>query len=184
MAPSNSSDNSGHAARMAVFSQAMMTLVEQGMEAQQSRNGRELAIFEKDFDRVALLADALMEGNYRDTAARLAGIAESGVRAWIQAADSGDTRYAAVANLIRSAEALAEAECVSDVRKAGKDPRFWAASMTWLERKWPDRYGRRQEDTSTPRIVVQIGVKDGDVQVQLGASPVTSAGTEVGAANW
>jgi hypothetical protein len=45
--------------------------------------------------------------------------------------------------------------------------RFWTAGMTWAERKFPDRWGRRQEDAQTPRVVVQIGVKDSDVQVNL-----------------
>ncbi len=65
---------------------------------------------------------------------------------------------------------------VRNVRKASQLPQFWAAGMTVLERKFPDKWGRRPEDSSTPRIVVQIGVKDGDVQVQLG--PQTAVTTQ------
>jgi hypothetical protein len=54
--------------------------------------------------------------NYRDTAARLAGIAVSGVHAWLKAADERDARYEAVTNVIRSAEKIAEADSVTDVR--------------------------------------------------------------------
>ena len=56
-------------AHLAVFNEAMEELVREGLKAQRVRNGRELAIFEHDFDRIALLADALIAGNYRDTAA-------------------------------------------------------------------------------------------------------------------
>jgi len=59
----------------------MADLMACGRHAQQHRNGRELAIFEHDFDRIAIFIDALVDGNYRETAAQLAGIAESGVRA-------------------------------------------------------------------------------------------------------
>jgi hypothetical protein len=163
------------AAQTALISQCMANLVAEGLEAQKHRNGRELAIFERDFDKIAILVDALVDGNYRDTAARLAGIAESGVRAWLKAADDGNERYQAVATLIRAAEAVAESDSVRHVRSAGKDPRFWTAAATWLERKYPDKYGRRNEDTSAPRVIVQIGVRDSDVQIQLApAAPVAA----------
>jgi hypothetical protein len=157
----------GGAAQVALISQYMAALVAEGREAQQLRNGRELAIFEHDFDRIALFVDALLEGNYRQTAARLADVAESGIRAWMKAADDGDPRYRTVAALIRAAEAVAESDTVRYIRAAGKDPRFWAAGMTWLERKSPDRWGRRSEESTTPRVIVQIGVRDSDVQVRV-----------------
>jgi hypothetical protein len=158
------------AGQLAVFNEAMAELVRVGMEAQRTRNGRELAIFERDFERIALLADALMGGNYRDTAARLAGIAESGVRAWVRAADDGDLRYLPIATVIRSAEAIAEAEAVTYVRKASRDPRFWAAGMTWLERKYPDAWGRRESE-SGPKVQVIVGAGAAQVQVNVASTP-------------
>src|SRR5262245_13593366 len=125
----------GVATKTALISQCMARLVAEGIEAQKVRNGRELAIFERDFERIATLVDALVEGNYRDTAARLAGVAESGMRAWLKAADNGEERYQSIATVIRAAEAIAESESVGHVRTAGRDPKNWAAAMTWLERK-------------------------------------------------
>jgi hypothetical protein len=169
----------GHlpAAQLAVFNEAMATLVRTGMEAQHTRNGRELAIFERDFERVAILADALMGGNYRDTAARLAGIAESGVRAWVRAADEGDLRYLPIATVIRSAEAIAEAEAVSYVRRASRDPRFWAAGMTWLERKYPDAWGRRESE-SGPKVQVIVGAGTAQVQVNIATPSVAGSASD------
>jgi hypothetical protein len=143
----------GVAAQTALISQCMAQVVAAGLEAQQHRNGRELAIFERHFDRIAVLVDVLVDGNYRDTAARLAGIAESGVRSWLKLAEDGDPRYQAIGTLIRAAEAIAESESVGHVRTAGRDPRFWAAAATWLERKFPDKYGRRSPDQDEAKVI-------------------------------
>jgi hypothetical protein len=170
----------GGEAQRALISQCMTAVVEAGQQAQRERNGRELAIFEKDFAKIATLVDALLEGNYRETAAQLAGIAPSGIRAWLNAAENGDARFQAIATLVRAAEAIAEAECVSAVRKAGKDPRNWAAAMTWLERKFPEKFGRRSEDTSVPKLMV-VNVKESAVQVQLyvPAAPASTSAPEL-----
>jgi len=37
--------------------------------------------------------------------------------------------------------------------------------MTALERRHPERWARRQEGNDGPKVVVQIGVNDKDVQV-------------------
>ena len=97
----------------------------------------------------------------------MAGITNRAIQIWMQRADEGDTRYDAFANVVRAAEALAESNAVRNVRAAGKDARFWAAEMTWLERRYPDKWGRRQEDAGVPQVVVNIGVKESDVQIQL-----------------
>jgi hypothetical protein len=36
-----------------------------------------------------------------------------------------------------------------------------------LERKNPNRWGRRNDDAQVPRVVVQIGVRDSEVQVNV-----------------
>ena len=41
----------------------------------------------------------------------------------------------------------------------------------YLERKHPDRWGRRQEDSGTPIVVVQFGVKDSDVTFNVLRDP-------------
>jgi hypothetical protein len=162
--------------RMELVLEATTAVIAQSIEAKQTRNGRELTEFERDPEKFGRLVRALARGNYRETACRIAGIATSSVRNWMTAAETGDRRYQAVAHAIAVAEASAEDETIADVRAAGKDPRFWTAGMTWAERKFPDRWGRRQDDQTTPRVIVQIGVKDSDVQVNVGAAlPTPSA---------
>lgn len=76
----------------------------------------------------------------------------------------------AFVDAVEKAEAQAEADMVHNVRAASKLPQFWAAGMTIMERKNPDRWGRRQDDSSAPRVVVQIGAKDSDVKVLIQGS--------------
>lgn len=116
---------------------------------------------------VQKLLDAVSDGNYLETACKLAGFSKQTVYQWLKRAEQGQEPFTLFRDALENAEARAEALAVSRVRRAGEDPRFWAAEMTWLERRYPDRYGRRQEDNSAPRVIVQIGVQGSDVQVQL-----------------
>jgi hypothetical protein len=165
------------AAYVALLERYMTALVDAGLAAQETRNGRELAIFEREFEKIGALVAALLEGNYLDTACHQSDIAYSGVRAWLKYAEEGEERYVLVGKLIRAAESVAEAEAVQLVRSAGNDPRFWAAPATWLERKFPHKYGRRTEDASGPRIVVQVGGNASDVKVLVGPLGGTVSGS-------
>jgi hypothetical protein len=149
------------------LSEAFAAFHAHAVQAQSEYNGRELTLFESEPHRVAKLVDTLLEGNYRDTAATIAGITARALRMWMQKAEEGDRRYEAFAQLVRLAEAVSESASVRNVRAAGKDPRFWAAEMTYLERKYPDRWGRRADTDNSPRVVVQIGVKHSDVRVNV-----------------
>lgn len=72
---------------------------------------------------------------------------------------------------VEKLEAEAECDAIRNVRQAGKLPQFWAAEMTYLERKYPDRWGRRTDDQSVPKVVVQIGVQSADVKVLIASPP-------------
>ncbi len=113
----------------------------------------------------------LSEGNYIETAAKIAGISKQTVYNWLKRGQAGEEPYNLFVDAVEKAQAKAEAVDVANVRKAGKaGPQFWAASMTFLERRYPDRWGKRQEEAAGPRVVVQIGVQDSDVKVLI-ASP-------------
>lgn len=106
-------------------------------------------------------------GNYPEIAAELAGISLNTYRNWMKRGEDGEPPFDTFLLAVKQASARAEAVEVGKVRKAGNDPRFWAASMTYLERRHPDRWARRSEDSSSPKVVVQIGCKDSDVQVTI-----------------
>ena len=120
-------------------------------------------------DTVTAFLQAVDDGNYIETAADLAGITKKTIYEWLKRGDTGDEPYKSFRDAVKRAAARAEAAEVQKVRRAGEDPRFWAASMTYLERRHPDRWARRSEDSASPKVIVQIGVKDSDVQVQIHA---------------
>ena len=143
----------GAAEHAELLAAKMHALIEAGLATQETRNARELAIFERDFDKIGRLADLMAEGNYAETAARFAGISPASVRSWVAQAEKGDPRYALVAEIIQHGAAMAEAESLSHVRAAGRDPRYWAASMTFLERRYPGKWRRRTEENDAPRVL-------------------------------
>jgi hypothetical protein len=118
-----------------------------------------------------------VQGNYRDTAAKIVGISSRAIRMWMEKADAGQERFEAVAQVIQIAEGLAEASAVRNVMAAGKHPQFWASSMTYLERKHPEKWGRRQEDNSGPKVQVIIGADAVDVKVNV-VAPITHSPAE------
>lgn len=123
-------------------------------------------------DLVQAFLESVAEGNYIETAAEHAGLSKVTVYNWKKRGEDGEEPYAAFVNAMKRAEAHAEREAVKNVRRAGLDNRFWAAEMTFLERRHPERWARRSEGTDGPKVVVQIGVRDSDVQVSIqGQSP-------------
>ncbi len=124
-------------------------------------------------DLVQAFLESVAEGNYIECAAQEAGLSKVTVYNWIKRGEDGEEPFTAFVNALKRAEAQAEREAVKNVRRAGReDNRFWAAEMTYLERRHPDRWARRSEDSGAPRVVVQIGVRDSDVQVSIASSPV------------
>lgn len=118
-------------------------------------------------DTVQELLQAVEAGNYIETSAELAGIAKKTIYDWIKRGEAGETPYRAFSDALKRASARAEAKAVANVRRAGLDDRFWAAEMTYLERRHPERWARRQDGNDGPKVVVQIGVRDSDVQVNV-----------------
>lgn len=130
-----------------------------------------------DVPRIAKYLSKIAAGNYLETAAKLAGITKQVIYEWRVHADNpkheNRATYQAFVNAEKRAEAAGEDEQVQNTRNAAKDPRFWAAGMTLLERRFPDRWARRNEDSSAPKVLVQIGVRDSDVQVSIASHPVS-----------
>lgn len=95
------------------------------------------------------IVDALKAGNYAEVACRAAGIGESTYYQWIARgradAEAGrQTVYAEFAEAVKEADARAEQYAVAMVLKAM--PTNWQAAMTFLERRFPKRWRRRDGD--------------------------------------
>jgi hypothetical protein len=108
----------------------------------------------------------ISRGNYLETAARAAGFSKQSIYSWRRLAETGNPTAVAFVDALERAEAYAEVEAVDAVRRAGEaGPQYWAAAMTRLERRHPDKWGRRADDANTPKVIVQIGVADSDVRI-------------------
>lgn len=150
---------------LATESLALRVSAEQISQAVTPGNGRPTRLAEPE--TLQLLLAALTDGLSRENAAREAGIAPKTFFNWMKQADAGNEPAMAFLQAVEKAEASVERRCTRNVLKASESPQFWAAGMTYLERRWPDRWGRRQDDASTPKVIVQIGARDSDVQVQI-----------------
>jgi transposase len=108
------------------------------------RPGRPSKISPDRIDRIAL---AIRAGNYDTVAAAFAGIDPSTYRRWKARGeadrDAGrSSRYRELVEAIEQADAEAEAFALAQIRKAADST--WTAAAWFLERKWPDRWGRRE----------------------------------------
>lgn len=94
-------------------------------------------------ERIARLIDALRAGHTRETAATLAGIGRSTFNAWLAAAKepSADPELQAFSDAVKSAEIEAEDALLGIIRAATS--KHWQAAAWILERRSPDRWGRR-----------------------------------------
>lgn len=127
-----------------------------------------------DVYRIHKLLSLVADGNYLDPAVRAAGFARQTLYNWREQAKDGNLAAIALLDALEKAEATAEVEIVSDVRKAAKSSQFWAAGMTLISRRHRERWQDKTPDEGGPRVVVQIGVQAGEVQVSLGPSPAVS----------
>ncbi len=106
---------------------------------------------------------AIRAGNYAEAAARSAGIDPSTYYRWMERGESTkreDRPYREFREAIKKAEGEAEVHAVALVRKAMPDN--WQAAMTYLERRYPDRWRRREavELSGPDSEPVQIEVTD------------------------
>ncbi len=126
-----------------------------------------------DPDKIQRFLAYLSDGNYRDTACKASGLSTSTLHRLLHLAESGDEAASAFREAVERTEAQAESDIVRNVRNASKLPQFWAAGATHLERKYPEKWGKRTDDSAVPRVVVQVGGHASDVKVL-----VTSGGPE------
>ncbi len=95
----------------------------------------------------------ISRGNYTSVACKLCKIEESTFYDWINIAkkqmeqDTEEGLYITLYKSVKRAEAEAETLLVNTVREAAVDGKNWLAGMTFLERRHPDRWGRRDRQT-------------------------------------
>lgn len=135
-----------------------------------------------------LVMEALQAGNYMEASAAFAGVSKSVLYDWLKAGRAAkthrkQTRAADFLDAVEKAMAIAEVRGVELITRAGEGtpavlnaqgqvvtpgiPPQWQAMAWRLERKYPEKWGRRQRlDIATPderstgrplRVVVDLG---------------------------
>lgn len=99
-------------------------------------------------DRRDRIIRAVRAGNYREAAARAAGIAPSTLYAWLERGAAEETGpYYEFSEALQRAEAEAEVFAVATIRKAMPDD--WRAAVTYLERRYPSRWRKNSSTELT-----------------------------------
>src|SRR5215210_851556 len=108
--------------------------------------------------RKSAILRKMREGHYAKTAAETSGISEQTLYDWLKKGKDPEScpEHAAFLEAFRKAEATAEDKAIEAIRAAF--PHDWRAAMTYLERRHPGRWAKRQED---------VGVASGGGPVRI-----------------
>jgi transposase len=110
--------------------------------------------------RKSAILRKMREGHYAKTAAQTSGITEQTLYNWLKKGEDPEKypEHAAFLEAFRKAEATAEDKAIEAVRSAFTDD--WRAAMTYLERRHPERWAKRQnvDVTSDVQPIRQIVV--------------------------
>lgn len=124
------------------------------------------------------LADAIRAGNYYENACAVAGIDYATFRRWMVRGES-ETHgpFSQFCEAITRAEAEAEVHAVEIWRAAM--PNDWRAAQTFLERRYPQRWGRqtRLDITQEGRVQVNHTVDTQSANALLAALGYGPVGT-------
>jgi transposase len=91
------------------------------------------------------ITGAIAAGNYHETACALAGVSTSSFYRWMQQGEKARAGiYREFWEAVKKAEAVAEAKRVKIIADAAEEN--WQAAAWYLERRYPDRWGRRKHE--------------------------------------
>jgi len=107
------------------------------------------------------LAGYIAEGNYAITACALAGISQEAYYSWLRDASSENQNgnrelLNHLTESIQKAEAIAEEKMVSLIRNTAVEKKDGYLGMTFLERRHPERWGRKDRLQVDKRTTVEV----------------------------
>lgn len=120
--------------------------------------------------RCEFICENLRKGNYLSTTAKACGINSSTLSQWIRRGKKGEEPYATFYKRVEQAEAEGELRSmaiIDDVASTGN----WLASAWKLERKYPQRFGKKDR-------VELGGDEDIKIEIQSKKSPYKMATDE------
>ena len=110
--------------------------------------------------RRSAIVRKMREGHFAKTAAETSGVSEQTLYVWLKKGEDPDRypEHAAFLEAYRKAEATAEGRAIKAVQDAFSDD--WRAAMTYLERRYPGRWAKRQnvDVTSEGQPIRQVTI--------------------------
>jgi hypothetical protein len=117
-------------------------------------------------DRQQKLIEAIVAGNYYETACAVAGVDYSTFRRWMQRGEEElQGKYREFFEALTRAEAEAETQAVAIWQRAMPDD--WRAAQMFLERRHPDRWGKQSKLDVKQEVSGQMEVQRGIDQAFL-----------------
>ena len=95
------------------------------------------------------IVESIRAGAYAEQAARAAGIAPSTYCDWLRRGEAGEPTFSEFSEALRAGEAEAEIAAVATIREAAQAG-DWRAAAHYLERRHPERWGRRGQPQVEP----------------------------------
>jgi len=111
------------------------------------------------------IAKLIAEGNYVEVACSAVGIGKTTYYRWLQHGEQAQSGvYRDFWNAIKKAEAEAETKYTGVIRDAANEGN-WTAAAWWLERRYPDRWGKRDKMELTGKdggaVTLKVVYEDG-----------------------
>ena len=96
------------------------------------------------------ICDLLVQGKSIAKAAMLTGISESTIYRWLAQGKlvGAEAIYVELVDRVREATECSEFELLQNLRIAGSKPDHWRATAWMLERRFPEKYGRKTPNQS------------------------------------
>ncbi len=113
---------------------------------------------------IEALSTIIAKGNYYITACNMCGISEPAFYGWINRAEDDLERglsedesiFIRLVKSLKKAEAESEAAILDVVKDAAVTKREWLPAMTFLERRHPDRWGRKDRTQQGVNVNINI----------------------------
>lgn len=129
-------------------------------------------------DAITGLLCAFRLGLNKQTACDSIGLDPKTLTRWeLRAEENPGSAAALFVRAAKMARAAGQQKRIERIEKSGLKDQFWTANAWLLERTDPEQFALRREDGNVPRVIVQVGVQSGPLNVQvIESAPVTQIG--------
>ena len=119
----------------------------------------------------ARIVQALEAGHYVEVAAQLAGIDKDTYYEWLKQGEKGKAPYAAFSDAVKAASAKAEEDALATAKAGATGTEsnpgpHWTSAMTFLERRYPHRWGKRDPDHELKTKALKLDLKRAEAEIE------------------